>query len=160
MAIARRHRYPLVSSHTGTGGPWTDIELERLHASGGIASSRPAQAPDLVANICDLRQTRSRRHLFAPGLGTDTGGFSSLPAPRAGAEPLAYPIRAPSGRRLDREQTGERSFDLNTDGVAHYGLFADLLADAARQPGGKRAVRTLMRSAEAYLQMWERAVRR
>jgi microsomal dipeptidase-like Zn-dependent dipeptidase len=160
MAIARRHRYPLVSSHTGTGGPWTGRELERLQASGGVASVRPAQAPDLVANICDLRRTRSPRYRFAPGLGTDTGGFSTLPGPRSGADPLRYPIRAPSGRRLERQRTGERTFDLNADGVAHYGLFADLLADAARQPGGERAVRTLMRSAESYLRMWERAVRR
>jgi hypothetical protein len=160
MEIARRHRYPLVSSHTGTGGPWTDDELQRLHAGGGIATVRPAQAPELVANVCDLRRDRSGRYSFAPGLGTDTGGFSSLPGPRANADPLPYPFRAPSGRTLDRQRTGERTFDLNTDGVAHYGLFADLLADAARQPRGERAVRTLMRSAEGYLQMWERAVRR
>jgi microsomal dipeptidase-like Zn-dependent dipeptidase len=160
MEIARRHRYPLVSSHTGTGGPWTDAELQRLHAGGGMATVRPAQAPDLVCDLAELRRQRSPRRYFAPGLGTDTGGFSSLPAPRATDDPLDYPFRAPSGVRLERERTGERTFDLNTDGVAHYGLFADLLADVARQPGGERTVRTLMRSGEAYLRMWERAVHR
>ena len=47
-------------------------------------------------------------------------------------------------------------FDLNTDGVAHYGLVADLIADM-RQHGRGRAVRSLFRSAEAYLRMWRRA---
>ena len=42
-------------------------------------------------------------------------------------------------------------------GVAHYGLFADLLAEMQRGPGGEPAMRTLFRSAEAYLRMWERA---
>jgi hypothetical protein len=59
--------------------------------------------------------------------------------------------------RFDRQRTGQRSFDLNTDGVAHYGLIADLLADAQQQPGGEQALRTLFGSAEAYLEMWGRA---
>ena len=62
--------------------------------------------------------------------------------------------------RFARQQTGERVFDLNVDGVAHYGLFADLIADVAEQPNGRRALRPLFGSAEAYLRMWERATRR
>jgi hypothetical protein len=59
--------------------------------------------------------------------------------------------------RFTRERTGERVFDLNTDGVAQYGLFADLLADVQRTPRGPAALRVLFRSAEAYLQTWQRA---
>jgi hypothetical protein len=44
--------------------------------------------------------------------------------------------------------------------MAHYGLLPDLLAAMAREPGGQRALRTLDGSAERYLRMWERAVRR
>jgi hypothetical protein len=47
-------------------------------------------------------------------------------------------------------------YDLNTDGVAHYGLYPDYIADMMMQPGGKPAVATLFRSAEAYLQLWEK----
>jgi hypothetical protein len=56
-----------------------------------------------------------------------------------------------------REQTGTRVFDFNTDGVAHYGLLADLLADVQRQPRGREALASLFRSAEAYLRTWQRA---
>ena len=55
-----------------------------------------------------------------------------------------------------RQRTGERVFDLNTDGVAHYGLFADLLADVERRTGGAKALGLLFRSAEAYLRTWRR----
>ena len=60
--------------------------------------------------------------------------------------------------RFGRQRTGERSYDLNRDGVAHYGLFPDLLAVAQRRPDGGRALRLLFRSAEAYLETWSRAV--
>jgi hypothetical protein len=56
-----------------------------------------------------------------------------------------------------RQQTGERTFDLATDGVAHYGLLPDLLAATARAPQGRRALSLLMGSAERYLRMWQRA---
>jgi hypothetical protein len=42
--------------------------------------------------------------------------------------------------------------------VAHYGLFADLLADVQRQREGKAALPPLFRSASAYVRMWQRAV--
>jgi hypothetical protein len=58
---------------------------------------------------------------------------------------------------FERQVTGERTFDLNSDGVAHYGLFADLIADVQQTPGSERPLRQLFRGAEAYLQMWERA---
>ena len=56
-----------------------------------------------------------------------------------------------------RDITGKRTFDLNTDGVAHYGLMADLLADVQQQAGGRRAMALLFGSAEAYLETWQRA---
>ncbi len=61
--------------------------------------------------------------------------------------------------RLQRERTGSRTFDINTDGVAHYGLIPDLLADM-HQHGGGPALRSLFRSAEAYLRMWQLAYAR
>jgi microsomal dipeptidase-like Zn-dependent dipeptidase len=162
LRMAIRHRYPLVSSHTGTGGLWTPSQLRLLYGLGGMAAARADAAPELAAKIEELKGDRSKRHYFGVGLGTDTGGFSSLPGarPDAAQAPLTYPLRALyCNVRLQREQSGSRSFDLNTDGVAHYGLIADLIADM-QQHGGAPAVRTLFRSAEAYLRMWELAYAR
>ena len=159
LRIAKRLRYPLVSGHTGTGGTWTPEQLRLLYRLGGMASATLDQAPQLAAKIESLKQDRAKRRYFGVGLGTDTGGFSNLPGPRqdAAQTPLAYPFHSFQGKVLfQRERTGSRTFDLNTDGVAHYGLIPDLLADM-RQHGGAPALRSLFRSAEAYLRMWELA---
>ena len=155
--------YPLVSSHTGTGGKWTPSQLRRLYRLGGFASATPDTAPELADKILDLRSYRSKDRFFGVPLGTDTGGFSSLPGPRedAAQKPLEYPFKSYlCNLKFDRQRTGERVYDLNTDGVAHYGLFADLLADVQQQEGGERALRLLSRSSEAYLRTWQRAVGR
>ena len=156
LQIAEEENYPLVSSHTNTGGLWTPSDLSRLYALGGLASARPAQARDLSAEILDLNRYGTSLS-SGVGLGTDTGGFSSLPGPRSDApsSPLHYPFFF-CQVEFGRQQSGTRSFDLNTDGVAHYGLYADLLADMQQQAGGA-ALGPLFRSAEAYLEMWQRA---
>ena len=159
LEIAERRRYPLISSHTGTGGTWPPRQVKRLYALGGLAAATPDAARELAGKIVGLRRHRSRGRYFGVPLGSDTGGFSSLPGPRPDADraPLRYPFRS-FDRAVDfgRQVTGERAFDLNTDGVAHYGLFADLLADVEQQ-AGRSALRPLFRSAEAYLRMWRRA---
>jgi microsomal dipeptidase-like Zn-dependent dipeptidase len=162
LAMAEARHYPgVVSSHTGTGGAWTPSELRRLYALGGFATATPDTSPQLADRIVQLRQYKSDRHYFGVGLGTDTGGFSSLPGPRADAsqDPLRYPFKSYDGQvEFFRQRTGEQAYNLNTDGVAHYGLFADLLADMQQQPRGPQAMRLLFRSAEAYLGTWQRAV--
>jgi len=162
LKMAIRNRYPLVSSHTGTGGFWTTNQLRLLYRLGGMAAARADSPTALAAKIDELRGNRSKGRYFGVGLGTDTGGFSSLPGPRADAAqtPLNYPFKALyCNVRLQREQSGSRTFDLNTDGVAHYGLIPDLLADM-QQHGGGSQLRSLFRSAEAYLRTWQLAYSR
>jgi microsomal dipeptidase-like Zn-dependent dipeptidase len=160
MEIAEARHYPLVSSHTGTGGEWIPSQLRRLYALGGIASATPDTSPGLARRILSLHEDSGVK-AGTVALGTDTGGFSSLPGPRsdAGAHPLRYPFRM-GGVRFTRQRTGSRVYDLNRDGVAHYGLFPDLLADMRAQAGGRAATRVLFRSAEGYLRMWARAAKR
>jgi microsomal dipeptidase-like Zn-dependent dipeptidase len=161
MAIAARHHYPLVSSHTGTGGEWTAAQLRRLYDNGGLATATLAEARQLAAKIRRLGSYRSHKHYFGVGLGSDTGGFNALPGPPPkSSHPLHYPFTPfYCDVTVSRETTGQRTFDLNKDGVAHYGLLPDLLADVQQQKGGRRALHPLLHSAEAYLEMWGRAFR-
>ena len=161
LEIAAAHDYPLVSSHTDTGGL-----LDRrasCASSTGSAGSRPRGSTR-------RRRSHRRSRSCAPTASSlTTSAFRSeatpaasrtCPAPRADAaeRPLAYPFNGYKSKvSFDREVSGERSFDLNTDGMAHYGLLADLLADMQRTPGSKRAMRMLFRSAAAYLAMWKSA---
>jgi microsomal dipeptidase-like Zn-dependent dipeptidase len=159
LKMAERRDYPLVSSHTDTGGLWTPSDLRRLYALGGFATARPDQAPSVADRIVTLCGYQGAGHRKGVGLGTDTGGFSDLPGPADGIQnPVRYPFHL-GGVKFKRERTGRRTFDFNTDGVAQYGQFADLLADVGRQDHGKRATRSLFRSAEAYLDTWGAAQR-
>jgi hypothetical protein len=159
LAIAARAHYPLISSHNGTGGEWTPAELRTLYRLGGFAAATPGLAPALANKVLTLAGD-DRRGFVGVGLGTDTNGFSSLPGPRpdARAHPLRYPFTSYDGSvTFTRERTGTRTFDLNRDGVAHYGLIPDLIADMERTRAGRRAVALLFNSAEAYVETWQRA---
>jgi microsomal dipeptidase-like Zn-dependent dipeptidase len=55
-----------------------------------------------------------------------------------------------------------RDFDFNIDGLAHYGLLPDFLQDVSNQlkegkGGAVKDLSALFRSAEAYVESWERA---
>ncbi len=157
LKMAERHNYPLVSSHTNTGGFWTDSDLRRLYALGGFATARPDEAPALADRLVTLCGFHGGNR--GVGLGTDTGGFSSLPGPPgAGQGSIDYPFKL-GGVTFEPQRTGRRRFDFNTDGVAQYGQLADLLADVRQQRGGGKATRSLFRSAQAYLDTWRAAYR-
>jgi microsomal dipeptidase-like Zn-dependent dipeptidase len=162
LEIAEERNYPLVSSHTGSGGVWTDSDLKRLFGVGGFATARPDLAGKLAGRILELGRQASGGGPVAVGVGTDTGGFAAAPEPDPAAEqrPLKYPFRSYDGKvQFVCQVAGERKYDLNKDGVANYGLYPDLLAYMRRQTGGRRASRILFQSAEAYLRTWRRAER-
>jgi hypothetical protein len=163
LPLAEARAYPVVSSHTNTGGIWTPSDLSRLYALGGIATARPAHAAALANDILSFRRYRRKRQLLGVGLGTDTGGLNASPGPdpSAAAKPLHYPFKAYGSDVLFYcELTGAHQFNFNTQGVAQYGQYPDLLAYMRRQPGGLEASRILFHSAEAYLEMWQRAEER
>ncbi len=54
LSIAARARYPLISSHNGTGGEWTPAELVRLYRLGGFAAVTPDVAPALATKILTI----------------------------------------------------------------------------------------------------------
>ena len=163
LEIAEERNYPVISSHTGSGGVWTASDLERLYSVGGFATARPGTAANLARTILSFRRFKEKGEPLGLGLGTDTGGFSAAPGPdpQAAERPLPYPFRSYDGKvSFAWQLAGGRKFDLNKDGVAQYGMYADLLAYMRQQTGGKRASRMLFNSAEAYLRTWRKAEKR
>jgi microsomal dipeptidase-like Zn-dependent dipeptidase len=162
LAMAAKAHYPLISSHNGTGGQWTPDELTQLYKLGGFAAVTPDTPQALAQKILTMGQIAKAGAAghAAVGLGTDTNGFSSLPGPPPDARtnPLHYPFKSYDGSAtFTREKTGSRVFDLNQDGVAHYGLIPDLLADMQRTAQGRQAMALLFGSAQAYVDTWQRA---
>lgn len=60
---------------------------------------------------------------------------------------------------LRRYRTGNRDWDFNTDGMAHYGLMPDFLQDLRNIGLKSGTIAPLFQSAEDYLRMWEKAAK-
>lgn len=65
LSIAAAHHYPLISSHTGTGGTWTPAELRRLYALGGLAAATPGTTPPRAGPSPGDGTARQRREARA-----------------------------------------------------------------------------------------------
>jgi microsomal dipeptidase-like Zn-dependent dipeptidase len=60
---------------------------------------------------------------------------------------------------LLRSYAGQRDFDINLDGVAHYGMLPDLIQDLKNVGLSDEDLTPLFRSAEDYIQTWEKCER-
>jgi len=97
-------------------------------------------------------------YLAGVGIGSDMSGLGGQAGPRGdvATDPLVYPFTNEFGFTFDKQVSGNRTFDLNQDGIAHYGLLGDQIQDM-RLRSSTRVYEALMNSTEAFLQMWERA---
>ena len=112
---------------------------------------------DFVEEWKAVKAQRDPRFYYGIGWGADMNGFAHQGEPRGGANPVTYPFKSFDGKQtIDKQRSGQRVYDINVDGVAHYGLLPDWLEDA-RHIAGDDIVSDLGRGAESYLQMWERA---
>jgi microsomal dipeptidase-like Zn-dependent dipeptidase len=101
-------------------------------------------------------------------LGTDFNGFARQPGPRfrrgqpldATAVRYEDPLHVTffTREKLSRNQLPRRTrgpFDINYDGLAHYGLLPDFIEDLRRVGVPDSALDELYNSAERFLQCWE-----
>ena len=163
MDIAEARGYSgVLSTHSwmlaGKNGS-VHYNTRRLIEAGGFTAPYNSDANDMehrVGRYLDLvEQTPYWRGV---GIGTDMSGLGGQPGPRSDAieQPLEYPFTSEFGITFDQQVSGNRVFDLNSDGIAHYGLLADFIEDL-RQRAPQRTYEAVMNSAEAYLQTWERS---
>jgi hypothetical protein len=59
---------------------------------------------------------------------------------------------------LKRCQSGSKQWDINFEGVAHYGLLPDLLQDLSNVGLESRDLSVLFRSAEDFARMWTQSL--
>ena len=133
--------------------------FQRMLDVGGFAAQYNGSANSLKSSIGRyLDGVEQTPYLPAVGIGTDMSGLAGQPGPRGfnSSDQLSYPYTSEFGLTFDRQVSGNRTFDYNGDGMAHYGMLADHLEDI-RRLSGSRIYEALMNSAEGYLQMWERA---
>lgn len=177
IAEAQTPPYPIVSTHGGHGGI-SKAQAQRIINTGGIIFPYKNNGADYHKFINDLQidYTYPSGAVFGVGYGADTNGLGPQADPRSSSStPVQYPFTLFSGP--DWAQTlahpnvnvtpvtfnqsaspeGNRAWDINTEGSAHYGLIADFVEEV-RIEGGDPALKALFNSAEAYLQMWEKSL--
>jgi microsomal dipeptidase-like Zn-dependent dipeptidase len=156
LDILEARRYPggVVTSHSWGGM----ASQQRIQNLGGFVAPAAKDSPDFVASWRMARDMQPAGAPFGVGFGSDMNGLAHQAEPRgASANPVTYPYRTfDGGTTMDKQRSGTRVYDVNTDGMAHYGLFPDYVEDLRRQ-AGDQIVTDLANGAETYLQMWTRA---
>jgi len=157
LEIAESRGYPgVLASHS-----WSDPHVyQRIYRLGGFLEPITTEAESFVEEWKQLRAAADSGFRFGIGFGADANGFHAQPPARGAGQPnaVAYPFTSLDGRVVfDRQVSGQRTYDVNVDGVAHYGLHPDWM-EQLRLLGGQAIADDLMSGAEAYLQTWERAV--
>ncbi|MCP3979513.1 MAG: hypothetical protein GY716_09315, partial [bacterium] len=70
---------------------------------------------------------------------------------------LQYPFTLSGFGTFERQETGQKTFDFNYDGLAHIGLMPDMLGDLLQIGLREEDLDPLLQSAEAYVTLWEKA---
>lgn len=152
--------YPgIISSHTWS----TDSTLPRVFGLGGFITPYAGGSSSFASAWEQVKSSAVRDELgdqyFGIGYGADANGFGSQGGPRNPPEEsdVDYPFTGIDGAVTFAQQvSGNQEYDINVDGVDHYGLYPDWMEDL-RKIKGQAITDDLNRGAEAYLQMWERA---
>jgi hypothetical protein len=171
--------YPLASSHDAHGGLTSD-QVVRMLKNGGTVYPYKGNGIKHKEFLEKLKFWRAKAgisdsdQILGLGYGADANGFGGHPGPRGGdSEPVQYPITLFNGddwgpqfanfspvtvNMLVIPESG-KYWHIDETGMSHYGLVADFVEEV-RLEGGKEALDALYNSAEAYVQMWERAYNR
>jgi microsomal dipeptidase-like Zn-dependent dipeptidase len=143
----------VVSSHSWS----TPDAYPRIYALGGFITPITGGSNGFVKEWQTLKPQAAPKFFFGFGFGSDQNGFHSEPRPRNPKDnPVTYPFKTfDGGSTVAKQVSGTRTYDVNTDGAAHYGLLADWIEDI-RKVGGDAIIEDMARGPEAYLEMWER----
>jgi microsomal dipeptidase-like Zn-dependent dipeptidase len=148
----------VVSSHSWADDP----TYKSILTMGGVVTPHAGSSTSFVEQWRKLRTWADPRYTFGLGYGSDVNGFSAQGAPRnpAPGTGVQYPFTGLGGVTIDKQRSGQRVYDVNTNGVDHYGLYPDWVEDGRLVAGadGAAFAADMQRGVESYLQMWERAV--
>ena len=155
LSLLEAKRYSgVVSSHSWS----TPDVVPRIYNLGGVITPYAGDSKTFVTKWRESAPKAKRgKYYFGFGYGADMNGFGAQGNARNGPNPVTYPFKSWDGKQtINQQKSGDRLYDINKDGVAHYGLYPDWIEDLRKQ-AGNGIVRDMARGSEAYLQMWERA---
>jgi hypothetical protein len=145
----------VVSSHSWS----TPDAYPRIYRLGGVVAPYAGDSSGFVDKWRKHLTWADPRYYFGFGFGADINGLGAQGDPRGANAPnkVTYPFKGLGGVTIDKQVSGRRTYDINVDGVSHYGLYPDWIEDLRKQ-GGEAIADDMARGSEAYLEMWERAI--
>ena len=156
-------RYPVISGHTGTGGALdADGAPHALPQRRPRDSATPDQAPSSPRGSSPSARTAIRATTSASAW-APTRAASLAPGPRrrrGRAARLPVQVLRRRGRPSPASTPASASSTSTPMASPTTACSPTCIAQMQRGPDGPAAMRTLFRSAESYLQMWELAERR
>jgi hypothetical protein len=143
-----------VSSHSWS----TPDAYPRIYAEKGFITPYAGDSTGFVAKWKRHLTWANPKIYWGFGYGADINGLGAQGGPRPGnaKNPVTYPFTALGGVKVYKQVSGKRVYDINKDGVAHYGMYPDWIQDL-KMIAGPAIVKDMYRGSEAYLQAWERA---
>ncbi len=159
--IDRLGYHGVVSSHSWA----TPDAYPRIYGEGGFITPYAGDSSGFVDKWRTHVGWADPRYYWGIGYGADMNGLGAQGNPRGASvsNPVTYPFKGIEGATIRRQTAGLRTWDINTDGVAQYGLYPDWIQDLTKVAGassaadGRNIEEDISRGPEAYLQMWERA---
>lgn len=164
LGMAEIRGYPVNSGHNGLRRlappglgnenqrmDWHLVKIQRLGGMFGVGHG--GGAPEFVRQFVAAA---------APGLmanqqlaiGTDVNGFFPLPGPPGLSHTITY------DNVFQPARMGDKTWNFNETGMAHYGLFPDYIRSWRRAGLTDARLDTFFSSAEWFARMWERASER
>lgn len=147
----------VLSSHSWA----TPDAYPRIYQQGGFITPYAGDSTGFVDKWRRHVGWADPRYYWGIGFGADINGLGAQGDPRGAgvANPVTYPFKGINGVTVKKQTAGQRTWDINVDGVAQYGLYPDWVQDLTKVAGadGAQIQDDMERGPEAYLQMWERA---
>jgi len=159
LAQSQRGGYPLNSGHNGVRGALGSDTSERsftrqqyqqigaLHGMAGIGSAK------LNSTLWLLNYTTVIQAMgpgAVAGFGTDFDGMEFGMPPRLGSA-VQYGTQA---FPLQMSSDGNKSWDYNKVGVAHYGMLPDFLQDVLSLQGGAALISNMNNGGQYFYDTW------
>jgi microsomal dipeptidase-like Zn-dependent dipeptidase len=155
-------------------GMRSDDDLVRIDRLGGIAAPllrqpavrKPKEFRNVLSDGAGMTGTTTAAaaaylHIVgllgskaAVAIGTDINGLAQLPIPSNCCLPTVSTLYT---NGLARTTNGERVWDINADGVAHYGMLPDLILRWRAEGMPDALLAPLFRSAQGYVETLARA---
>lgn len=153
--IAKQRQYSgIISDHRVTRTPDNFKTIASLGGYIGTYNFNSNAVSSDITNLQNIANQHQGDFEIGVGLSTDMGGLAVQGTARENSS-LQYPFVSDDGRyEFEQQVTGNKAYNYNQTGIAHYGLMADHLADIRQV--NTTAYESVMKSAEGYLKTLER----